>query len=76
MDRFELDKLIQKTEEIIKVACADACEGANVSTDKWAKLGHDVHTALEALKLEVEAQSKPAGKAGISSGLNKRQARD
>lgn len=53
MDKFELNKLIEKTEERIKVACADACEGANVSTEKWAKLGNDVSTALEMLRQEL-----------------------
>jgi hypothetical protein len=60
MTTFELDSLIQKTEQRIKSACEDAFDGVTVPTGKWAQLGSDVAAALDSLKGELNRKAAKA----------------
>ena len=53
MITFELDQLIEKTEQRINAACAEVCDG--VPAEKYAQLGNEVRAALESLKQEIIA---------------------
>jgi len=65
MTTFDLDTLIEKTEERIKNACADAFDGVVPNDGKWAKLGSDVAAALDSLKREL---NRKAAKAKAAKG--------
>jgi hypothetical protein len=60
MTTFELDTLIEKTEERIKSACADAFDGVTVLNGKWVQLGSDVTAALDSLKGELNRKAAKA----------------
>jgi hypothetical protein len=59
---FELNKLIEKTEQRIKSACEDMFDGVTLPNAKWAQLGSDVTAALESLKRELKGKAAKAGK--------------
>jgi hypothetical protein len=60
MTTFELDRLIEKAEERIKSACAEAFEGVVPNDGKWGKLGGDVAAALDSLKRELNRKAAKA----------------
>jgi hypothetical protein len=66
MTTFELDRLIEKTEERIKNACADAFDGVTVPNGKWVQLGSDVTAALDSLKGELNRKAAKARRSVVA----------